>query len=84
MFPLAGPLSSPASAAAALFGGFAGTTGPSDFPRSFIPGLPPQRSLSVPTGDHPAGQNVDLPVLALGGSVHAMVLRPRGASQRLA
>ena len=53
----------PASAAAvaALFGGFAGTTGPSDFPRSFIPGLPPQRSLSGPTGDHPAGQNVGSP-----------------------
>jgi hypothetical protein len=31
-FPLAGPLSSPVSAAAALFGGFAGTTRPSDCP----------------------------------------------------
>ena len=56
MFPLAGPLSSPASAAAALFGGFAGTTGPSDFPRSFISGLPPWRSLSGPPGDHPTGE----------------------------
>ena len=40
VFPLADPLPSPASATAptALFGRFAATTGPSDFPRSFIPG----------------------------------------------
>ena len=31
----------PESPTPALFGGFAGTTGPSDFPRSFISGLPP-------------------------------------------
>ena len=42
------------------------------------------RSLSGPPGDHPTGEQWDLPVLALGGSVHAMVLRPRGAGQRLA
>ena len=43
VFPLAGGLSSTdsATAAAALFAGFAGTTPPSDFPRSFISGLPP-------------------------------------------
>src|ERR1039458_6303037 len=41
VFPLASPLSSTASAAGrpALFGGFAGTTGLSDFPRSCISGL---------------------------------------------
>jgi hypothetical protein len=45
-FPLPGPLSSTASAAAstALFGGFAGTTGPSDFRRSCITGLRPRPS----------------------------------------
>ena len=43
VFPLASPLPSTASAAArpALFGGFAGTTGLSDFPRSCISGLRP-------------------------------------------
>ena len=45
-FPLARPLSSAASATAVLFGGFAGTTGLSDFPYPFISGVPPQRSLS--------------------------------------
>ena len=42
--PLAGPLSSTTSAATtvALFGGFAGTTGPSDFPRPCIEGLRPK------------------------------------------
>ena len=32
-----------------MFGGFDGTTGPSDFPRSCIEGLPPQRSPRDPT-----------------------------------
>lgn len=54
LFPLAGPLSSFASAAMAssalaLFGEFAGTT--SDFPRSCISGVPPQRFLSDPLGN---------------------------------
>ena len=42
-FPLAGPLPSTAFAAGspALFGGFPGTTGPSDFPRPFITGVSP-------------------------------------------
>jgi hypothetical protein len=45
-FPLPGPLPSTASAAAstALFDSFAGTTGPSDFRRSFITGLRPRPS----------------------------------------
>src|SRR5207244_8723882 len=54
VFPLASPLSSTTSAAApaALFGGFAGTTGLYDFPSSFISGLRPWPSLSGPSGDH--------------------------------
>jgi NAD/NADP transhydrogenase beta subunit len=40
--------------------------------------------LGVPPAITRRGRTWDLPVLALGGSVHAMVLRPRGASQRLA
>src|SRR2546425_858113 len=45
-FPLARPLPSPASAAgsSALFGGFPGTTGLSDFPRSSIIGVCPWTS----------------------------------------
>jgi len=62
----------------ALFDGFAGTTGLSDFPRSFISGVTPWRSLSGPPPDHSDGQAWDLPVLAHGGSEHAQVLRPRG------
>jgi len=52
-FPSAGRLSSttPATADAALFGGFSGTTRPSDFPRSCIKDFPPQRS---PHGPPPA------------------------------
>src|SRR5207247_867952 len=43
VFPLASPLPSTTSAAAcaAVFGGFAGTTGLSDFPQSSISGLRP-------------------------------------------
>jgi hypothetical protein len=43
VFPSGRPLSSPTSApaCAGLFGGFAGTTGLSDFSWSFIEGLPP-------------------------------------------
>ena len=56
--PLAQPLPSTASAAAraALFGSFAGSTGLSDFSRSFIEGLPPWRSPRVPPQSicHPA------------------------------
>src|SRR5450631_3786856 len=87
VFPLVMPLSSTASAAGttpALFGRFAGTTGMSDFPGSFIPGLPPQRCLDVPPGHPPVGRSWDLPVLAHEGSTHALVLRPRGVHQRLA
>ena len=63
MFPSAGRLSSTDSAAAtaALFAGFAGTTHPSDFPRSFIPGLPPQRSLSGPPADQLDGRAAGSP-----------------------
>src|SRR6266567_8316021 len=84
VFPLARSLSSPTSAAVALFGGFAGTTKRSDFPRSCISGVPPRCSLSGPPSDQLDGRGWDLPVLAPGGSVHAMVLRPRGVHQRLA
>src|SRR5713101_4203469 len=84
VFPLAGPLSSPASAASALSGGFAGTTGPSDCPCPFISGLPPRRSLSGPPADQADGRARALPVLAHGGSAHALVLRPRGARPQLA
>src|SRR5438093_10212766 len=78
VFPLADPLPSPTSAAAAsaaaLFGGFAGTTGPSDCPYPFIPGLPPRRSLGGPPADQAVGRRWALPVLAHEGSVHALVL----------
>jgi hypothetical protein len=76
VFPLVDPLSSTGSAVATatLFVGFAGTTGPSDFPHPFIPGLPPRRSLGVPPVDQRRGRARDLPVLAHGGSVHALVL----------
>src|SRR5262249_1901134 len=78
-FPSVSPLSSPTSAAAALlglalFGGFAGTTGPSDCPYPFIPGLPPQRSLNGPPPDPAPGRTRALPVVAHEGSVHALVL----------
>ena len=48
VFPLVSPLPSTASAAPALFGGFVGNTGLSDFPSSCISGLRPQPSLSGP------------------------------------
>jgi hypothetical protein len=67
-----------------LFGGFVGTAGLSDFPRSCISGLRPWPSLSGPPRDQRHGRAWDLPVLAHGGSVHAWVLRPRGAFQQLA
>jgi hypothetical protein len=53
-FPLAGPLSSTISAAPpwALFDGFSGTTGPSDFPRSSITGLRPWPSPHDPSNHH--------------------------------
>jgi hypothetical protein len=73
VFPLVRPLPSPTSAATALFGGFAGTTGRSDFPCPFIPGLPPRRCLDGPPGDQPDGRTRDLPVLAHEGSAHALV-----------
>ncbi len=82
VFPLGRPLPSPASAAAsaALFGGFAGNTGLSDFPWSSTKGLPPQRSPHGPTSHRSAtprtiqdgassttsGRPLDLPVLAHG------------------
>ena len=86
VFPLASPLPSTTSAAAdaALFGGFAGTTRLSDFPRSFISGVRPQPSLSGPPGNRPDGRAWDLPVLAHEDSTHAQVLRPRGARRQLA
>src|SRR6266536_3321968 len=78
------PLSSTASAAIALFGGFAGITGLSDFPRSLIPDVRPQPSLGGLPGDQPDRRARDLPVLAHGDSTHARVLRPRGAHRQLA
>jgi len=38
-----------------------GVTQESDFPRSCISGLPPQRSLSGPPGDQPGGQDTGSP-----------------------
>ena len=57
-FSLPRPLPSPASAAGepALFDGFAGTTGLSDFSRPCISGVPPKRSLSGPTHHHQNGR----------------------------
>ena len=70
-FPLAGPLPSTTSAALpGLFGGFAGTTGLSDFPRSCITAY----GLGLPDAARPtsaSGRAGDLPVLAHGDSVHA-------------
>src|SRR6266581_5978482 len=76
VFPLANPLPSTTSGTGppVLFGGFAGTTRLSDFPRSSISGVRPWPSLSGPPGDQPDERARDLPVLAHGGSVHAMVL----------
>jgi len=56
VFPLADPLPSTASAPAraGLFGSFAGTTGPSDFPSSCIEGLPPKRSPRGPSPPSPS------------------------------
>src|SRR5260370_10040116 len=86
VFPSANLLPSTTSATGspALFGGFAGTTRLSDFPRSFISGVPPWRSLSGPPGDRPDGRARHLPVLAHGGSVHAHALRPPRARHQLA
>src|SRR5664280_2874937 len=86
VFPLASPLPSTTSATAraALFSGFAGTTGLSDFPRSCISGVRPWPSLNGPSYHHLDGQAWDLPVLAQGDSVHAQVLRPRGVHWQLA
>ena len=47
-------------------------------------GLPPRRSLSGPPSDQPDGRAVGSPGLAHEDSVHAQVLRPRGATGRLA
>jgi hypothetical protein len=84
VFPLAGSLPSTTSAAMALFGGFAGTMDPYDFPRSFISGLWPQPSLSGQPADLADGRTWDLPVLAHGNSVHALVLGSRGVLGQLA
>jgi len=49
---------------------------------------PRRTAIGVPWTAHPAidrvGERRDLPVLVHGGSVHAMVLRPRGVRQQLA
>ena len=76
VFPLAERLPSPASATAdaALFGRLVGTMRPSDFPCPFTSGVPPKRSLSGLARDQRVGRAWDLPVLAHGGSVHALVL----------
>src|SRR5271154_3344643 len=84
VFPMVRSLSSPASAAEALFSELAGTTKRSDCPSPFIPGLPPQRSLDGPPGHQPGGQARALPVLAHESSAHALVLRPRGVPRQLA
>jgi hypothetical protein len=78
------PSTTSATASAALFGGFAGNTDLSDFPRSCISGLRPWPSPSVPPPNHRDGRSLDLPVLAHGDSTHAQVLRPRRVRQGLA
>ena len=85
-FPSARPLSSTTSAPGTpgLFGSFAGTTGLSDFRRSFISGLRPWPSPSGPPRHQRDGRPSDLPGLAHGDSVHAQVLRPRGVRWQLA
>ena len=55
----------------ALFGGFAGTMGLSDFPWSFISGVRPRPSRAARPVITPDGRARDLPVLAHGDSVHA-------------
>ena len=82
--PQPGPFPPPPPRPWFLFGGFAGTTGLSDFPYPSISGVPPQRSLNGPPGDHPGGRARNLPVLAHGDSAHARGLRPRGVRQQLA
>src|SRR5206468_6907143 len=67
VFPSASPLSSAASAALALFGGIAGTTGLSDFPCSCIPGVPPRRSLGGPPRDHRGRASMGPPGSRAGG-----------------
>jgi hypothetical protein len=52
VFPSPSPLSSTTSATEVLFGGFAGTTGLSDFPRPCVSGVRPWPS---PSGPHPCG-----------------------------
>ena len=81
VFPSGRPLPSTTSAPAwaGLFSSFAGTTSLSDFPRSCIKGLPPQRSphgprSTAPPPREPEGRGIcrhrgrprDLPVLAHG------------------
>ena len=53
----------------------------SDFPCPCISGVPPQRSLNGPPGDHPDGRTRDLPVLAHEGSVHAGFFDPAGSAR---
>ena len=63
VFPSVGRLPSTTSAAGepASFGSFAGTTRPSDFPRSFISGVRPWPSLSGPPRDQRGGRDVGPP-----------------------
>ena len=84
VFPTAHFLSSPASAAEALFSGLAGTTKRSDCPRRAPQAYRHWRSLGVPPADQADGQQRALPVLAHEGSAHAPALRPRGVPRQLA
>ena len=83
-FPSASPLPSTSSTAgsSALFDGFPGTMGLSDFPWPCFTGVPlsgSRRGLA-----RCPRQPWDLPASVRGASVHARGLRPRGAPVRLA
>jgi hypothetical protein len=80
-FPSGDPLPSTTSATptGALFGSFAGTTGPSDFPRSCITGLRPRPFPHDPPNHHHKRVTVGPPgSRAWRVHAHAQVLRPRG------
>ncbi len=85
-FPLGDPLSSTDSAAGVpvLFIRFAGTMGPSDFPRACTPAVPPEAFSGRSNLPWHLGNSWDLPVLALGMSAHAQVLRLRRVRRCLA
>ena len=85
-FPLGAPLPSTDSAAGVpvLFVRFAGTMGPSDFPRASMPAVPSEAFSGRSNLPEQVGNSWDLPVLATGVSTPAQGLRLRRAATRLA